>query len=159
MVNIFPEYKIQTPAKITGSAALVLDKRAIISFDYTRQDFANAELRPTSDPAFAVQNTRIGEELKVANSYRIGGELRHNQLSFRGGYRMEDSPYVDESFYGDLTAYSLGIGYSFGSTRLDLAYENAEREFNHQLFDVGLTDAARINREIDNITLSLSFNF
>lgn len=159
VVNIFPEYRLQTPAKITASAALVLDKKGLISFDYSRQDFGNAEFRPTADPAFAVQNSIIDNNLKVANNYRVGGELRHNEFSFRAGYRLEDSPYEDESFYGDLTAYSFGIGYSFGNTRLDVAYENSKRDFNEQLYEVGLTDSALINRDNDNITFSLSFGF
>jgi long-subunit fatty acid transport protein len=156
VINIFPDYKIQTPAKITGSAALVLNKRGIISFDYSRKDYSNTKFKPESDSYFASQNNIINTNLKAANTYRIGGELRHKQLSFRGGYRFEESPYKDMSFYGDLKGFSLGLGYSFGNTKLDLAYENSERDINHQLYQVGLTNSAKINSTNSNITLSLS---
>jgi len=156
VVNIFPDYKLQTPAKLTGSAALVLDKKAIISFDYSRKDYSKTKFKPESDSYFAQQNMVISNNLKAANSYKIGGELRHKQLSFRGGYKFEESPYEDTSFYGDMKGYSLGLGYNFGGTRLDLAYENSERTINHQLYNIGLTDSATLNTDNSLVTLTLS---
>jgi len=158
VINIFPDYKLQTPAKITGSIALILKKQGLISFDYSRKDYGSTKFKPESDSYFASQNTNITNNLKVANTYRIGGELRQDNFSFRGGYKLEQSPYNDTSFYGDLKGYSLGIGYNFGGTKLDLAYENSKRDINYQLYSVGLTNAARINKENSNFTLSLSMN-
>ncbi|MCK0177847.1 outer membrane protein transport protein [Flavobacteriaceae bacterium S0862] len=158
VINIYPDYKLQTPAKITGSIALVFNQQGLISFDYSRKDYGSTKFKPESDSYFASQNTDISNNLKVANTYRIGGELRQDNFSFRGGYRLEQSPYNDTSFYGDLKGYSLGIGYNFGGTRLDLAYENSKRDINYQLYNVGLTNAARISRENSNFTLSLSMN-
>jgi long-subunit fatty acid transport protein len=158
VVNIFPEYKLQTPAKITGSVAIVFAKQGLISFDYSRKDYGKTKFKPTSDPDFSFQNNLISNNLKIANTYNIGGEYKYKNLSFRGGYRFEESPYENEDFYGDLTGYSLGLGYNFGNTKLDLTYDTSERGFNHQLYNIGLTDSASINRNNDNITLSLSFN-
>lgn len=158
IVNIFPDYKLQSPAKITGSIALVFEKKGLISFDYSRKDYGNTKFKPESDSYFITQNNIINSNLKAANTYRIGAELRHNQFSFRGGYKMQESPYEDENFYGDLTGFSLGIGYSFGNAKLDLAYENSERSINHQLYNIGLTDATKIDTKNDDITLSLSFS-
>ena len=157
VVNIFPEYRLQTPSKLTGSLALVLDKRGIISFDYSRKDFSNAEFRPQSDPLYIDLNNTINSVLKSTNSYRIGGEYRVNEISIRAGYRMEESPYVNDDFFGDLTGYSLGLGYNFGSARLDFAYENSERTIGYQLYNVGLTDAASIDVKNSDFTLSLNF--
>ncbi|NND26416.1 MAG: transporter [Flavobacteriaceae bacterium] len=157
IINIFPDYKLQTPAKVTGSAAIILSKMGLISFDYSRKDYSKMKFKPESDSHFIDQNNIISSNLKVANTYRIGGELRHDQFSFRAGFKKEESPYEDEQFYGDLTGYSLGVGYSFGNAKLDLAYENSEREVDYQLFNVGLTDAARINTKNSDVTLSLSF--
>ncbi|MBT8258841.1 MAG: outer membrane protein transport protein [Bacteroidia bacterium] len=158
VVNLFPSYDIKTPAKYTGSVALVLNKAGLISFDYSRRDFANAKLKPENDPAFVAQNNIIENSLKATNSYKIGGELRHEQFSFRGGYRFEESPYQDDTFYGDLTGYSLGFGYSFGNVKLDLAYEDFERSVRHQLYDVGLTDTANIEVDNSQFTLTMSWS-
>ncbi|MBE9489209.1 MAG: transporter [Bacteroidetes bacterium] len=158
IINVFPDYKLQTPAKVTGSIALVLDKQAIISFDYSRKDYGNTKFKPESDQYFSVQNNIISNSLKSANTYKIGGEYRHNQSSFRAGYKLEESPYNDTNFYGDLKGFSLGFGYNFGNTKVDIAYENSNRIIGSQLYNVGLTDAARIDTENSNFTVSLSLN-
>lgn len=158
IINIFDDYKLQTASKLTGSLAYIFGKKGFISFDYSRRDFSNTKFKPTSDLYFSFQNNLIEDNLKTAASYRIGGEYRVDELSFRGGYRMEESPYENNSAIGDLKGYSLGIGYNFGNTRLDLTYDTFERERNYQLFDVGLTDAANVNTDNSNFTLSLSFN-
>ena len=100
----------------------------------------------------------MSDILTVSNTYRFGGEYRYKQVSFRGGYRMEESPYKDDNFYGDLTGYSLGLGYNFGTIKLDVAFDQSNREYNHQLYNVGLTDAATIDSKLTNVTLSLAFN-
>ncbi|NNK87256.1 MAG: transporter, partial [Flavobacteriaceae bacterium] len=157
IINIFPRYDLRTPAKFTGSAALVLGKIGLISFDYSRQNFSNIRLQPESDPAFVVQNDIISNALKAANSYRIGGEIRHDRFSFRGGYKLIESPYENDTFYGDLTGYSLGIGYSFGKAKIDFAFQDSEREIGYRLYDIGLTDAANVNAENTEFTLTLSW--
>ncbi|MEM6517502.1 MAG: outer membrane protein transport protein [Bacteroidota bacterium] len=158
VINIFPNYRLRTPSKITGSLAYVFGTKGLLSFDYSRKDYSTTEFRPTSDPFFATQNQTMNDLLKAANTYRVGGEYRIKNVSLRGGYRFEESPYVDEDFFGNLTGYSLGIGYDFGSTRLDLTYDRWERTINNPLFSVGLTDAAQVDANNDNITLSLAFD-
>ena len=158
IINIFPNYKLQTPSKLTGSLAYVFNKQGLISFDYARKDYSSIKFKPTSDAYFASLNNSLNNDLKSTSTYRLGGEYKHKQLSFRGGYRMEESPYKNESTIGDLTGYSLGLGYNFGNTKLDLTFDRSERETNYQLFDIGLTDSANINVDNTNITLSLSFN-
>ncbi|WP_026755507.1 OmpP1/FadL family transporter [Sediminibacter sp. Hel_I_10] len=158
IINIFPDYKLQTPGKITGSLAYVFGTKGLLSFDYSRKDYSNTKFKPTSDLFFSTQNSTMNDILQAANTYRVGGEYRYKQISFRGGYRFEESPYVDNTFYGDLTGYSLGLGYSFGSTRLDLTYDRSERTIDNQLFSRGLTSPVTLDNTNSNITLSLGFD-
>lgn len=158
VVNIFPEYKIKTPSKVTGSLAYIFGQKGLISFDYSTKDYSKTEFRPTSDPAFADENNFIGNTLTDAATYRFGGEYKHKQFSFRGGYRFEESPYANGLTVGDLTGYSLGLGYNFGNTKLDLTYDQSERSFETPLYSIGLIDTVSIDRTNSNITLSLSFN-
>lgn len=158
IVNVFEEYKLQTPAKITGSLAYIFGKQGLISFDYSKKDYSKIKFKPTSDPDFSYQNNLISNDLKSTSTYRIGGEYKHKQFSFRGGYRMEESPYKNDSTIGDLTGYSLGLGYNFGNTKLDLTFDTSERETDYQLFNVGLTDSANLDSKNTNLTISLSFN-
>ncbi len=138
--------------------AYVFGTKGLLSFDYARKDYSNTKFKPTSDPFFSAQNEAMSDILQATNTYRVGGEYRYKQVSFRGGYRFEESPYENEDFYGNLTGYSLGLGYSFGSTRLDLTYDHAQRTIDNQLYSIGLTDAATVDAKNSNITLSLGFD-
>ncbi|MGC1472351.1 MAG: transporter [Psychroserpens sp.] len=158
IVNIFPEYRLQSPGKITGSLAYVFGEQGLLSFDYSRRNFRNTKFRPTSDAFFASQNEIMNDLFTTANTFRFGGEYKYQQFSFRGGYRLEESPYKDDSVYGNLNGYSLGLGYNFGNTRLDLTYDRSERTVDNQLFAVGLTDAATLDTTRSNITLTLGFS-
>lgn len=158
VINLFQDYKIQTPAKITGSAAYIIGETGLISIDYSRKDYSKTKFKPESEIGFSQQNTLISNSLTSADTFRIGGELRHQKYSFRGGYKMEQSPYSDTSVYGDLKGFSLGLGYNFGNTRLDLAYENSKRETDYQLFNAGTLGAAQINATNTNVSITLSMN-
>jgi hypothetical protein len=158
VVNVYPDYKLQTPARYTGSLAYLFGSTALISFDYTYRDYATTKFKPTDDPAFMAQNDIISNELKGTSTYRIGGEYRIENWSLRGGYRFEESPYRDGFTVGDLEGYSAGLGYNFGNMKIDFAYDRSSRENNPQLYQVGLTDRLGINRENSNYVLSLSFN-
>ncbi len=156
VVNIYPSYRLQTPSKVTGSLAYVFAKQGLISFDYSIKDYSKTEFRPNAD--FTTLNNDISNILTSAATYKIGGEYKVKQISFRGGYRFEESPYVNGFTIGDLTGYSLGLGYNFGNTRLDVTYDSWNRTDETPLYNVGLIDTATIDRTNSNLTLSLSFN-
>ena len=156
IVNVYPEYKLQTPAKVTGSLAYIFGQQGLISFDYSRKDYSNTKFKPESD--YSDLNADVNEAFTNAATYRLGGEYKHKQFSFRGGYRYEESPYANGKTVGDLTGYSLGLGYSFGNTKLDFTWDQANRAFETPLYNVGLTDTVSIDRTNSNLTLSLSFN-
>ncbi len=156
IINIYPQYKLQTPSKVTGSFAYVFGTQGLISFDYSRKDYSSTKFKPEND--FTNVNNNINNMLTDASTYRIGGEYKHKEFSFRGGYRFEESPYKNGVTVGDLTGYSFGIGYNFGNTKLDITYDQSNRTSETPLYNVGLTDVALIDRTNSNLTLSLSFN-
>ncbi|NNC51294.1 MAG: transporter [Flaviramulus sp.] len=158
VVNVYPQYKLQTPAKVTGSLAYVFANQGLISFDYSKKDYGKTKFEPESDAFFSDQNNIMTNVLTDASTYRIGGEYKHKLFSFRGGYRFEESPYVDGATVGDLNGFSLGLGYNFGNTKLDITYDQSERSFATPMYNVGLIETASIDRKNSNITLSLSFN-
>ncbi|AWX43559.1 hypothetical protein HME9304_00550 [Flagellimonas maritima] len=159
LVNLFEEYRIMTPGKLTGSVAVIFGKDGLLSFDYGYQDMSQAELRPNTDPNFTAENDFIANELGVVNTYRVGGEFRIDDVSLRAGYRYEDSPYENGEIIGDLMGYSGGIGYNFGGSRLDLGFNRSEQDVNTFLFDSGVNSSAMINRINTNVTLGFTLKF
>lgn len=158
VVNVFEDYELKTPGKLTGSAAYLFGKQGLISFDYTYQDFSNLRFRPETDSFFNDQNIIIQDILQVVHRYKLGGEIRSNEWSFRGGYRFETSPFEDESTIGDLSGYSAGVGYNFGQIKIDVAYDFFTQDRGEQLFDVGLTDRASVSRDNSSIIATLSLS-
>ena len=158
VINVYEEYKLKTPGKFTGSIAYVFGKQGLLSFDYSMKDYSNTKFKPSSDLYFSDLNYQINNTLGSSISYGLGGEYRYKALSFRGGYRFEESPYKDDSFYGDLDRYSLGLGYSFGNFNLDLAFSHSQRDINYQLYTVGLTDSAEIASKFNDFILTFAFN-
>jgi hypothetical protein len=157
VVNVYERYTLQTPAKWTFSGAIVFGKSGLISVDYAIKDYSNTKYKPTSDPGFNGLNGDMNNRLTSNGELRIGGEYKISRLSLRGGYRFEGSPYKNGTTIGDLNSYSAGLGYSFGATKIDLAYSYLERKSNQGFFDTGFTDGATISSKLNNVSLTLLF--
>src|SRR5690606_40691248 len=78
ILNVYPDYRIQTPAKITGSLAYVFGTQGLISFDYSRKDYSTTKFKPQND--YFGLNTDISNSLTVSNTYRVGGEYKIQQV-------------------------------------------------------------------------------
>ena len=154
--NLYPEYKLKTPANFTAGLAYVFGDSGLLSFDYGRKDYSKMEFRPDNDPYFQDQNAIISDRYKAASTYKFGGEYRIKGWSFRGGYRFEEGISTDNSF-GDLNGYSLGLGYSFGNFKLDAAFLQSKRSVANQLYSIGLTDSALV--DIKNTLLNFTIGF
>lgn len=159
VVNIFAPYNLRTPGSITGSFAYIFGKKGLISIDYSSKDYSSLLFKPRNDLFFAANNRQIDQELTTSGTLRIGGEYRLNNWSLRAGYRSEESPYKNKDIMGDLSGYSLGLGYTWGQTTLDISYDRSERDFSQQLFETGLTSRAGINNIQNNIIATIGFNF
>jgi hypothetical protein len=154
---IYDPYTLQTPGKVTFSGAYVFGKSGLISIDYAIKDYGNTKFKNTGYEDNRILNNNINDQLTSNGELRIGGEYKIKQLSLRGGYRFEGSPYKNGTTIGDLTSYSGGLGYNFGSTKLDLAYSCAERESNQGFFSQGFTDGANIKSKLNTVSLTLLF--
>ena len=157
IINVYPDYTLKTPGNLTGSLAVLFGSQGLVSFDYTYKDYSKTRFRPENDPEFSYQNDLISDNLQATSTFKLGGEYRIEEWSLRAGYRYEQSPYKNETTVGNLNGYSAGLGYNFGNIKLDLAYDNASRTDNPQLYQVGLTNTSQVKRDFSNVILSLSF--
>jgi len=157
IINVYESYTLQTPGKFTFSGAYIFGKSGLISIDYAIKDYGNTKFKPTSDSGFRTLNDNMNNQLTSNGELRIGAEYKIKRLSLRGGYHFEGSPYKNETTIGDLNSYSGGLGYNFGSTKVDLAYSFTERKSSQGFFNVGLTDPANIQSKLNNVSLTLLF--
>lgn len=151
---IYEPYKVRTAGSVSGSVAYV-GKKGLISFDYIMKNHEDIQMKPNSD--FAAENAYIASVLTNSSEYRIGAEYKIKNLSVRGGYRFDESPYKNGRTIGDLTGYSGGLGYNFGKTKVDAAYSYSQRFYDQQFFSQGLTDYSTINAKNHNVTVSVLF--
>ena len=158
VVNIFPEYNLRTPGKIITSIAYVMGKSGLISFDYSNKNYSNTSFDTGDTQLDFALNNSINSNLTTAKTYRVGGEIRKNNLSLRGGYKMEESPYKNTNIFGNLNGYSLGLGYNFGNTRIDLSYENNERFVTQNLYNNGSLEPVLLDLNNSIFSFSLAVN-
>ncbi|MGO3182397.1 MAG: OmpP1/FadL family transporter [Aequorivita sp.] len=162
VINVYEDYNLRTPANVTASAAYIFGQAGLISIDYSYKDYSSIKYRAVGgyhDSYFSELNNKIKNTLSGASSIKAGAEYRISQLSLRGGFHYEQSPYENTETIGDLIGFSLGAGYNFGRYDLALAYSRSEQEQNQQLYSVGLIDTAKINSVYNNFVLSMGFNF
>lgn len=159
ILNIYEDYTLRTPGKFTASAAYVFNQKGLISIDYSYRDYSTIKFTPTHGSYFQDLNHNIGNTLKGASVFRAGAEYRIAQLSLRGGFHYEESPYKNTETIGDLTGFSLGTGYNFGNFNLDFAYARSQQENRYQMYSEGFTDKADVKSVYNNFILSLGFDF
>ena len=158
IINIFPEYQLRTPGKISASGALVFGDKGLLSFDYSYKNYGNTQYGPKNDPLFIVLNNDIENSLKGASTYRLGGEYRINNVSLRGGYRFEESPYQDNTTVDDLTGFSLGLGYNYRSYNFDVSYSRAEQSRKQQIPGLLNNSVANIDSVFNNVVFTFGIN-
>ncbi|PZR22253.1 MAG: transporter [Flavobacterium psychrophilum] len=155
MVFVYDRYTIKNPGKWTASAAYVFGKSGLLSVDYSIKDYGNTEYKSSG---YSTVNNQLSSTLGVASTIRVGAEYRIKQVSLRAGYRYEESPYKTSRAIGDLNGATGGIGYTFGISRIDLAYSWYQRSHQSQMLPTAFPDSSRIRSTNNNITLSYTID-
>lgn len=157
VINYYAPYDLTTPGSFTGSFAYVFGKSGLISLDYKYKDYSSTEFGPENDPYYRGLNSAMHNALGVSNEVRVGAEYKIQNLRLRGGYRFEGSPYKNSATIGDLNSFSAGLGYSFGSIKLDFSYVNVHYTSQDQFFSQGFTEKAWIDTDKNNFTMTFVF--
>jgi len=149
-------YRLRTPGRLNGGAALFLDKFGFISADVEWVDYGSAKL--TSDEFdFSDTNQEVSTYGSVLN-YRVGAELRFKALRLRAGYSLQEDPLegadgIDRS-RESLTA---GLGLRFKKFFVDASYVRSNYNISASPYPEGPT--AFIENVSENAVLTLGFKF
>lgn len=168
-----------SPTRLMFGASYTFGRFAVISVDYER-DWYNG-MRVKSVPAgFDLTRDDYRHEFKNnykgSNTLRIGAEIKPtSQFALRAGYGIADGALRnDPSLYYNApqtyrtTCYSAGVGYAFGATTVDLAYQRIENlQTTYMLFyamdELGVFDTAsptyRTDLKRNYFTLSIGYKF
>ena len=149
-------YRLKTPSKFTASGAVVFGKKGLVSVDYTHKNFRGMKL---TQEDFSLENQFFQNELKNTHNLTIGTEWRMDRLSVRGGYSYEQSPLKNGLNTENITGYSVGGGYHFGNTKIDLSFSDRNRDTRYNFYtQFNNIKAATLTTDNRTITATLTFN-
>lgn len=155
LIMVMDDYSIKTPGKYTGSLAYIFGRNGLISLDYSLKDYGSGKFTTNR---YSAINEELNSTLDMVSEVRIGAEYRIQNVSLRGGYRFEQSPYKNGRTISDLNGITGGVGFTFLNSRLDLAYSWFRRKMDSPMIAPGLSDTARINSNNNNFTLSYTID-
>ena len=105
------KYKLITPFKSAGSLGLQFGNVGLLSCEAEFVNYASMRLREGYDGyQFFNENNEITDAFRNVINIRSGGEIRFNQISFRGGFAYFPSPYDK----GELNEKSSNMNFSAG---------------------------------------------
>jgi len=156
------KYELTTPYKLIGSLGFIVNKSALVSFEYEYLNYADMRLQAT-DYDFHDENIDIQKLTTATHNFRIGTEYRLANFSFRGGLAYYANPYSSESILSsDRQDFSLGFGIREKSVVIDLAYVHSRFNETQNLYTAFVDQdpvMAGLKSVKNKIILSLSFYF
>lgn len=125
-------YQLKMPSKTSVGASYFFDKKGFLALDvdYTPMQQANLS---ASNFDFVGDNVTINNVYRPKLDIRIGGELRHENVFFRGGYQHQGNPYHRDFDVSSLASnvYTTGVGYRTEEFYADLAIIHQRREIGY----------------------------
>lgn len=168
-----------SPTRLMFGASYNIGTFAVLSVDYER-DWYNGIRVKNIPSGFDISQQDYREEFKdnfkASNTLRIGAEVKPMpNFALRVGYGLNDgalrnaySDYYNRPLTYRTACYSGGIGYSFGRTTLDLAYQHlVQSQTSYMLYyaleDSGVFDTASpyysTEFKRNYVTLTLGYRF
>lgn len=92
-------YKYFSPWQYQFSTAYVIGNRAIVSLEYDLKDFSSAKYKSAHDYSseYSGMNRLVRNNMEKQHTFKAGVEYRINKnLSIRGGYAAQTSPYSND---------------------------------------------------------------
>ncbi|MEZ5047356.1 MAG: hypothetical protein R2831_10235 [Chitinophagaceae bacterium] len=158
----FLNYSITTPYKVLGSVAVLLNKSGFITGDIEYVDYSSMRynFRDFSNFSDAL-NTQIQSVYKNNINVRIGGELKLDQFSIRGGFAYYGSPFKNTNIDASKKIFSGGIGYRTRYWFIDAAYQYRLHNITEQPYVLTnkQVEAASIKNTNSAVTISLGWKF
>jgi hypothetical protein len=150
-------YSMTTPLRAIAGVALLVEKKALFSFDYEYVDYTTTRFRSSED-SYSTLNNIIQNTFQETHNFRGGVEFRIDPVAIRGGYATYMSPYKSShpNKGADVSYITGGIGYRQGNFSLDFAYARALSSMKHFLFN---NEAANIKYASNQFVSTIGFRF
>lgn len=155
------DYHFETPMKITGSVAIIIMQKGLVSIDIEHLDYSTMRFRRGGDgDTFWDLNSQMGNTFKSVTNLRFGGEYKIGDIALRGGYAYYPSPYKS-GFLNDkskIQQISGGIGYRTGNVSIDFAYLRTLQDVKYVFYDLNIPSVTNKVRD-SRVLLTFGFRF
>ena len=156
-INVYPEYKLSIPSKLSASISYVFNKKGIISFEFTSQNISSTNFSNNISNSFTDLNNEVNISSKTKTTIKTGLEYRlYDSISLRGGF-FNQSSYV-KSYDNGLSALSFGIGFNFGYSFLDISIQKFNLKDSKKIFNSALNNNFSIKKESTRIVATYNIN-
>lgn len=152
-------YNLRTPSKLNVGATVFLGKRGFLSGDVEFVDYSSAEIR-TNDFQERADNQEILALYDAVVNYRLGAEMRFDEIRVRGGYGYQADPFKDSDFDRSIQNISFGVGYRTSGYFVDLAIVNSRSEaLFSPYFTAENTPVATVDQSTTSALVTFGFTF
>jgi len=156
ITNSYDPYRLRIPSKTSFSFAYIMNQSGLVSVEYSSQNLSNSRLSQIGGSSFLdAVSTEAKNTFEPVNTLKIGGEYRLKSLSLRAGYFYRTKN--QERLTNNDQALTLGLGFDFGASSLNLSFVQFEQNQQLNFFSEGLTDAYTLRKDLTQITLSFNF--
>ena len=156
ITNSYDPYRLRIPSKTSFSFAYIMNQSGLLSVEYSSQNLSNSRLSQNGGSSFLdAVSTEAKNTFEPVNTLKIGGEYRLKTLSLRAGYFYRTKN--QERLTNNDQALTLGLGFDFGASSLNLSFVQFEQNQQLNFFSEGLTDAYTLRKDLTQITLSFNF--
>lgn len=121
------DYRLRTPWRASGSAAVLFRKYGFLSADVEVVDYSASRYNFTADVSSTENereerrvNQEIRDSFRQTVNIRLGGELALDNFRLRGGFNLLGKPGAEQTGFN--TAYTAGFGVRGESFFLDVGY-------------------------------------
>lgn len=137
------DYNLETPFKSISSIAYVFKDKGLISFDVEKVNYSKMRFREGGDGYnYTSENQDISDIYRNVYNFKVGGELRFDNMFLRAGYASYGSPYKSGYFNENSkrNIISAGIGYRSGNFFVDAAYLYSLQNEKYVLYNLSNAD-------------------
>ncbi len=173
-------YEYRTPWKFNVSMGHTVAYLIAIGAEYEYTDLSSAKYSSIdidNVDYFSNINSFTKQTLKAQHTFKIGAEMKPaDEFAIRVGYNYVSSPFKKDAFrtiaydspftetdytnWGDINRVTFGIGYTFGSGYLDLAYQYTFQEGDFYAFKEEMElKPTKIENNRSNLLATIGFRF
>lgn len=152
-------YNLRTPSKLNLGTTVFLGKQGFLTADVEFVDYSDAEIR-TNDFQERADNQEILALYDAVVNYRLGAELRFDEIRIRGGYGYQADPFKDADFDRSIQNISFGVGYRTSGYFMDLAIVNSRSEsLFSPYFTLENSPVATVEQSTTSALVTFGFTF